>query len=440
MLHHVPGMAARVLLVGLGKENDYREAEFCQAARAAIKALEVAGVQTAFLSLTAIDAPQDAAWRIRQAVLAATETCYRFERCKSKKSSPRRVLRRLILAAPEATCETALSQGCAIAEGIRLARDLGNLPANICTPEYLAKTACEMAAELKLECTILSPKKIAAEGMNALLAVARGSRQEARFICLEYRPPKIKAQPLVLIGKGVTFDSGGISIKPAAGMDEMKYDMCGAAAVLGVMRAAARMALPTPLVALLPCCENMPGGDAARPGDIVQSLSGQRIEILNTDAEGRLILCDALTYAKRFKPAVIIDVATLTGACVVALGHVASGLFCHDEHLARALMEAAETAQDRLWRLPLWEAYGEALQSACADIANVGGREGGAITAACFLSRFVDRKTPWAHLDIAGTAWRSGKHKGATGCPVALLCHYLLHHAPQRNIAADKAS
>ncbi|MDR0735977.1 MAG: leucyl aminopeptidase [Zoogloeaceae bacterium] len=444
MLHHVPGMKARVLLVGLGKEKTYREAEFCKAVRAAVTALDAAGIQGAFLSLTSGDAPRDVSWRIRQAVLVTEETLYRFDRCKSEKLPPRPALRHLVLAADSgelALGERALSQGCAIAEGIRLARDLGNLPANICTPEYLAETTRDMAAELKLDCAILTPKKIAAEGMEALLAVARGSRREARFIHLEYRPPKNEDKPLVLIGKGVTFDSGGISLKPAAGMEEMKYDMCGAAAVLGVMRAAARMALPVPLVALIPCCENMPGGDAARPGDIVRSLSGQRIEIVNTDAEGRLLLCDALAYAKRCKPAAIIDVATLTGACVVALGHVASGFFTRDEDLARALAQAAETAQDRLWRLPLWEEYDEALKSGFADVANVGGREGGAITAASFLSRFVDKKTPWAHLDIAGTAWKSGKDKGATGRPVALLCHYLLQRAQERDVAAgDKTS
>jgi leucyl aminopeptidase len=446
MLHHVPGMTARVLLVGLGKEKTYREAEFRKAVRAAITALDAAGSERAFLSLTSGEAPRarDASWRIRQAVLVAEETLYRFTRCKSKDAPPRRhTLRHLTLAADSrerSASETALFQGRAIAEGIRLARDLGNLPANICTPEYLAETARDMASELKLACTILTPKKIAAEGMDALLAVARGSRQEARFIHIEYRPPKNKDKPVVLVGKGITFDSGGISLKPAASMDEMKYDMCGAAAVLGVLRAAARMALPVPLVALIPCCENMPGGDATRPGDIVRSLSGQSIEILNTDAEGRLLLCDALAYARRCKPAAIIDVATLTGACVVALGHVASGLFTQDEDLARALAQAAETAQDRLWRLPLWEEYGEALKSGFADLANVGGREGGAITAASFLSRFVDKKTPWAHLDIAGTAWSSGKDKGATGRPVALLCHYLLQRAQAGDAPADKAS
>ncbi|MDR3158249.1 MAG: leucyl aminopeptidase [Zoogloeaceae bacterium] len=443
MLHHVPGMTARVLLVGLGKEKTYREAEFRKVVRAAVTALDSAGIQRAFLSLTSGEAPQDTSWRIRQAVLVAEEALYRFTRCKSKKLPPRRhALRHLTLAAdsPELSAnETALSQGRAIAEGVRLARDLGNLPANICTPEYLAETARDMASELKLACTILTPKKIAAEGMEALLAVARGSRQEARFIHIEYNPSKSMGRPLVLVGKGITFDSGGISLKPAAGMDEMKYDMCGAAAVLGVLRAAARMALPVPLVALIPCCENMPGGAAARPGDIVRSLSGQSIEILNTDAEGRLLLCDALAYAKRCKPVAIIDVATLTGACVVALGHVASGLFTQDEDLARALAQAAETAQDRLWRLPLWEEYGEALKSGFADIANVGGRDGGAITAASFLSRFVDKKIPWAHLDIAGTAWSGDKEKGATGRPVALLCHYLLQRAQARDAPADKA-
>jgi leucyl aminopeptidase len=443
MLHHVPGMTARVLLVGLGKEKTYREAEFQKAVHAAVTALDAAGIRNAFLSLTSGEAPRDISWRVRQAVLVAEAACYRFDRCKGEKPPPRRALRHLALAADRGERdlgERALLEGRAIAEGVRLARDLGNLPANICTPEYLAGTARDMAAELKLDCAILTPKKIAAEGMDALLAVARGSRQEARFIHIEYRPVGNREKPLVLVGKGVTFDSGGISLKPAANMDEMKYDMCGGAAVLGVVRAAARMALPAPIVALIPCCENMPGGEATRPGDIVSSLSGQSIEILNTDAEGRLLLCDALTYAKRFKPAAIVDVATLTGACVVALGHVASGLFTRDEDLARALAEAAESSQDKLWRLPLWEEYGEALKSGFADVANVGGREGGAITAASFLSRFVDEKTPWAHLDIAGTAWKSGKDKGATGRPVVLLCHYLLQRARKRGVAADKAS
>ena len=290
-----------------------------------------------------------------------------------------------------------------------------------------------MATEFKLNCEILGRHEMEELGMHALLAVAKGSRQEPRFIVLDYQGAESSKAPLVLIGKGVTFDSGGISLKPAAKMDEMKYDMCGAAAVLGTLRAIARLRLPINLVALIPASENLPGGNATRPGDIVTSLSGQSIEILNTDAEGRLLLCDALTYAERLNPGAVIDVATLTGACVVALGRLASGLFANDNALAKELLQAGKSAQDRVWQLPLWEEYGEGLKSNFADMANVGGREGGAITAACFLSQF-SRNYPWAHLDIAGTAWKSGTRKSATGRPVALLCHLILQRLKQLEI------
>jgi leucyl aminopeptidase len=264
--------------------------------------------------------------------------------------------------------------------------------------------------------------------MNALLSVARGAHQPPKLITLHYRGSRSSEKPVVLVGKGVTFDTGGISLKPAADMDEMKYDMCGAAGVLGTLKAVARLALPINLTVIVPATENMPGGNASRPGDIVTSMSGQTIEILNTDAEGRLILCDALTYAERFNPEVVIDVATLTGACVVALGHIASGLFASRDSLARDLLDAGEDALDRAWHLPLWDDYQELLKSPFADMGNVGGRWGGAITAACFLSRFT-KKYDWAHLDIAGTAWKSGSNKGATGRPVPLLVHYLLQRS-----------
>jgi leucyl aminopeptidase len=439
-LYNVPGtLCDRVLLVGLGKEKDYQEAEFCKAIRAAIKTLNDLGVGEAILFLTETRLKPrhelTIIWRIRQAAMIAQEVSYRFDHYKSNKEEPRRrtagySLDRMTFAVERRTelaiAEAALAQGQAIAEGITLARDLGNHPANVCTPDYLAGVAQRMAADLKLECETLGVKEMEELGMHALLAVAKGSRQEPRFIVLRYQGAAASEAPLVLIGKGVTFDSGGISLKPAAKMDEMKYDMCGAAAVLGTLHATARMALPINLVALIPACENLPGGNATRPGDIVASLSGQSIEILNTDAEGRLLLCDALTYAKRLKPAVVIDVATLTGACVVALGHHASGLFTNNDALAKALSQAGEIAQDRVWRLPIWEEYGESLKSNFADVANVGEREGGAISAACFLSRFADSSSPWAHLDIAGAAWKSGKHKNATGRPVALLCHHIL--------------
>jgi len=289
-----------------------------------------------------------------------------------------------------------------------------------------------MAREFNLECEVLERADMEKLGMRSLLAVAAGSHQPPKLIVLRYRGGATDAKPVVLIGKGVTFDTGGISLKPAAEMDEMKYDMCGAASVLGTLQAVTRLKLPVNLTVVVPATENMPGGGASRPGDIVTSMSGQTIEILNTDAEGRLILCDALTYAERFKPDTVIDVATLTGACVVALGGVASGLFANRDALARELLAAGEDAHDRAWHMPLWDDYQELLKSPFADMGNIGGRWAGAITAACFLSRFT-RKFKWAHLDIAGTAWKSGKDKGATGRPVALLTHFLLQRAGQLN-------
>ncbi|MGL5633082.1 MAG: leucyl aminopeptidase, partial [Azovibrio sp.] len=300
-----------------------------------------------------------------------------------------------------------------------------NQPGNVCTPSYLAEQALQMSKTLGLECEILEREDMEKLGMHSLLSVSNGSRQPPKFIILRHMKGKAKEKPLVLVGKGITFDTGGISLKPPADMDEMKYDMCGAAAVLGTMQAAALMDLPLNLIALVPSCENMPDGNATRPGDIVESMSGQTIEIINTDAEGRLILCDALTYAERFEPEAVIDIATLTGACVIALGHIATGLFANEDALARKLLTAGEEAHDRAWHMPLWEDYQELIKSPFADMSNTGGRWGGSITAACFLSRFT-KKYEWAHLDIAGTAWKSGADKGATGRPVSLLAHYLL--------------
>jgi leucyl aminopeptidase len=330
--------------------------------------------------------------------------------------------------AGSAANEGALQQGLAIAHGMNLAKDLGNLPPNICTPTYLAQQAMSLAKTYKLKATILEEKDMEKLGMGSLLSVSRGSRQPAKLIALEYRGLAKMERPIVLVGKGVTFDTGGISLKPASEMDEMKYDMCGAASVLGTLSAIAQMKLPINVVGIIPTTENMPGGNATKPGDIVTSMSGQTIEILNTDAEGRLILCDALTYAERYQPEVVIDIATLTGACVIALGHVASGLLSNDDKLAHELMQASEQSVDRAWHLPLWDDYQEQLKSNFADIANIGGRAGGTITAACFLSRFT-KKYRWAHLDIAGTAWKSGKDKGATGRPVPLLTQFLIGRA-----------
>ena len=435
-LYKLPGIASeRVLLFGLGKASEATNASFIKAIRAVVKSVAATKASDVMIAL---DDYADAATKIRLATLAAADEVAGKTVQKEKNLALKKLAFWRFIDGRKNSCasaeEKALHEGEAIAAGVKLARTLGDLPANQCTPTYLGETAEKLAKRHKMNCEILDAKAIRAAGMNSLLAVAQGSSQQPRFIVLEYKgksqgTKKSSKKPLVLVGKGITFDSGGISLKPPANMDEMKFDMCGAASVLGVMEAAARMQLPLDLLALIPACENMPGGDATRPGDVITTLSGQTVEVLNTDAEGRLILCDALTYAKKFDPAAIIDVATLTGACVMALGRVAHGLFANDEALAAALIEAGNAVEDRAWRLPLWEDYQEALESQFADMSNSGGREGGAITAACFLSRFVDKKTPWAHLDIAGTAWKSGREKGATGRPVALLCQYLLRLA-----------
>ena len=319
-----------------------------------------------------------------------------------------------------------IKEGHAIAEGMNLTKDLGNLPPNICTPTYLANQAKKIAKDFKMKSTILSQKQIEKLKMGSFLSVAKGSRLEPKFIIIEHQKGKKSSKPVVLVGKGITFDSGGISLKPGAAMDEMKYDMCGAATVLGVMKTIGLLNLPLNVVGLIPACENMPDGLAVKPGDIVTSMSGQTIEILNTDAEGRLILCDALTYAERYKPETVIDIATLTGACVIALGHHASAVFSKSDDLANDLLAAGKKSIDKAWRMPLWDEYQPLLNSNFADIANIGGRAAGSITAACFLSRFT-KKYSWAHIDIAGTAWNSGANKGATGRPVSLLSQFLMH-------------
>lgn len=434
VLHNVPGtLCHRVLLVGLGKEKDFREKDYCSAVRAAVRQLKDTGAHDASIFLTELPVrKRSVAWKVRQATVLVQEVLYRFDQFKSKKEDVRHPLRKITFAVERRNehqeAEEAIRQGCAIAEGVTWARDLGNLPGNICTPSYLAEQAQALAQEFKLDCQVLDQADMEELGMWSLLSVARGSRQAPKLIVLHYRGAKDEVKPYVLVGKGITFDTGGISIKPAADMDEMKFDMCGAAGVLGTIKAVARLALPLNLTVLVAAAENMPDGNASRPGDIVTSMSGQTIEILNTDAEGRLVLCDALTYAERFEPEAVIDVATLTGACVVALGQVATGLLSNDDGLARDLLAAGEESLDRAWQLPLWDDYQDLLKSNFADMANVGGRYGGAISAACFLSRFT-RKFDWAHLDIAGTAWKSGGDKGATGRPVPLLVSYLVERS-----------
>ena len=434
LLHNVPStLCDRVLLVGLGKERDFRENEYRQAIKVAIKTLNETGSMEAVVYLTELGVKKrDVAWRIEQAVMVAMEAVYRFDKLKSKQDEVRRPLRKLTLSVQRrneiAAAENAVISGQAIAHGMNLAKDLGNLPGNVCTPSYLAEQAKGLGKTYSLKVEVFDTPEIEKLGMGSFLSVAKGSRQPPKLIVLHYTGGAKKAPPVVLVGKGITFDAGGISLKPAGEMDEMKYDMCGAASVLGAFKAIAQMQLPLNVIGIIPTCENLPDGAANKPGDVVTSMSGQTIEILNTDAEGRLILCDALTYAERFEPQAVVDIATLTGACVIALGHHASGLFSNNEPLARELLHAADAAYDRAWHMPLWEDYQEQLKSNFADMANIGGRAGGSITAACFLSRYA-KKYDWAHLDIAGTAWKSGAEKGATGRPVPLLTHFLMKRA-----------
>ncbi len=434
LLHDVPGVAsARVLLVGLGPEDEFGEKQFTRAVSAAVGAISGTGTADAELHLAELPAGRrDIEWRMTQAACAARIAVYRFEQMKSKPAKDAPKLRRVVISVntqkDAKAAARGLAQGLALAHGVGLARDLGNLPGNVCTPSYLADRARELARHYRMKIQVLERKDMAKLGMNTLLSVAAGSSQPPKLIVLEYRAGPKRGKPVVLVGKGVTFDTGGISLKPAPEMDEMKFDMSGAGSVLGTLKAVAEMKLPVNVVGIIPATENMPGGRATKPGDIVTSMSGQTVEILNTDAEGRLILCDALTYAERYKPAAVIDIATLTGACVIALGHVVSGLFANDDTLAREVLAAGESIGDRAWQLPLHEDYQEQLHSNFADFANIGGRPAGAVTAACFLSRFA-KKYKWAHLDVAGTAWKSGKDKGSTGRPVPLLTQFLIGRA-----------
>jgi len=431
MLHHVPGIAAeRVLLVGLGKAADFAAKPYLDALRAVFAVLQKTSGKDAALFLTDLAVKdRDESWKIKQAVLLAAESGYRCDQLKSKPADAS-ALRKIVLGCadkPNAAAQQALAQAEAIAHGMNLTKELGNLPGNICTPSFLAAKALALGKAYKsIKTTVLEEKDMQKLGMGSFLSVTRGSDHPAKLITLEYSGGDKKQKPVVLVGKGITFDTGGISLKPGGDMDEMKYDMSGAGSVLGTIQAIAEMGLKLNVVGVIPTCENMPSGKATRPGDIVTSMSGQTIEILNTDAEGRLILCDALTYSAKFNPDTVIDIATLTGACVIALGNIVSGMFANDDKLAKELLEAGDYAHDRVWQLPLWDDYQPLLDSNFADMANIGGRAGGTITAACFLSRFT-KDYRWAHLDIAGTANKSGKDKGATGRPVPLLTQYLIN-------------
>jgi len=435
LLLHNPAslLCERLLLIGCGKEKDFHEGRYRETFTKMAKTLADTGATEAVVYLTELEVKgRDIAWKLRHAVESVEMALYKFDRLKSHKAEKKRPLRKLILTVgkrSELTAgETAVQQGLAISTGMHLARDLGNLPGNICTPSYLADQARELEHQYGVKTTVLEREDMEKLGMGALLSVSRGSRQPPKLITIEYKGGKDDEPPVALVGKGLTFDAGGISIKPAAAMDEMKYDMCGGATVLGVIKACAELKLPINVVGVIPSSENLPDGDANKPGDIVTSMSGQTIEILNTDAEGRLILCDALTYTERFHPVAVVDIATLTGACVIALGAHASGLLANNDQLARDLLNAGKYAHDRAWQLPLWDDYQKQLDSNFADMANIGGREGGTITAACFLARYA-KKFKWAHLDIAGTAWLGGKAKGGTGRPVPLLTTWLIQRS-----------
>lgn len=436
VLRNLPGVKAeRVIVVGLGKQEAWQAAGHSAAEQTFASVCAAMNLTEAVSTLSSIECEGTTLRsRARAFATAGLRMSYRYEATLTKDVEPAPRLKKLLLwttrgKAPEA--QQGLREGTAIGNGMNLARLLGDLPPNVCTPTYLGETAKKLAKEFKsLKVEVLDRKQIEAEKMGAFLSVSKGSDEPPVFIVLRYSPKrsgsgKQRKAPLVLVGKGLTFDSGGISIKPAANMDEMKYDMCGAAGVLGTLRAVAELELDREVIGLVASCENLPSGRANKPGDVVTSMSGQTIEILNTDAEGRLVLCDALTYAERFKPEAVIDLATLTGACVVALGHVNSGLFTKDDALADALLAAGRETGDTAWRMPLEDAYQEQLRSNFADMANIGGMPAGSVTAACFLSRFTNAYR-WAHLDIAGTAWKSGKEKGATGRPVPLLTQFLI--------------
>jgi leucyl aminopeptidase len=418
--YRLPGMAAKkVLLVTTGGKAP---AAWRAPLQSALQAAKLSQVQQACLILPSGDPAS-----VESALSAVDDASYVYTA--TKPSAKARLLQSVVLGVPQAQAsKAAFERAHARCLGVELAREWGNRPGNHATPTHLAKVAQDLARHKGVSCEVLGPREVAKLGMGSFMAVAQGSEQSLKFIVLRYTGAAKTKAPTVLVGKGITFDTGGISLKPGPGMDEMKFDMCGAASVLGTFRALAHLQPALNVVGLIPACENMPDGRAIKPGDVVTSMSGQTIEILNTDAEGRLILCDALTYAERFKPKAVIDIATLTGACVIALGHVRSGMYSTQDELAQALSLAGESALDPCWRMPLDEEYAEGLKSNFADVANVADRAAGSVTAAKFLQRFAG-KFPWAHLDIAGTAWKSGAAKGATGRPVGLLLHYLLDHA-----------
>jgi len=428
LLQDVKGITSpRVLLVGCGKKGSTSENNYISAITAMATILNSSAIRHATSCLAEIDVQsRPLEWKVRQTAISTEAVLYKYTQTKSD-IKPQDFPLESISFYDESDATQAALSGQAISNGMTLARELGNLPGNVCTPTYLAQQAVELSNRFdSVSTSILDEDEMADLGMGSLLSVSRGSREPAKLIVMNYKGNG-DARPVVLVGKGLTFDAGGISLKPSQGMDEMKYDMCGAASVFGTLAAIAELNLAINVIGVVPSSENMPDGDANKPGDVVTSMAGKTIEILNTDAEGRLILCDALTYSARFEPEVVIDIATLTGAIIVALGSQASGLMANNQQLADQLLQAGNDSYDRVWQLPIWDDYQQQLDSNFADIANIGGKEAGSVTAACFLSRFT-KDFNWAHLDIAGTAWKSGKAKGATGRPVPLLVQFLLNH------------
>ncbi len=431
LLHDVEGLVAkRILLVGCGKAKDLTANQFRNLVTLVSTELNKYKLKDAAFYLSDIELKDtDLAWKIKQISQGITQNLYRYHKTVSK-NNEKPSLRRVVIHAQKESAQSnkAAKIGQAVANGMAVTRELGNLPGNICTPSYLASEAKKIGRQYGIKVSVLNEKQMETLKMGSLLSVSRGSRQPAKLIVFEYKGATKPGNPIALVGKGVTFDSGGISIKPGAAMDEMKFDMCGAASVFGVMRSLGELKPKINVIGVVGATENLPDGLATKPGDVVTSMSGQTIEVLNTDAEGRLVLCDALTYTEKFKPKAVIDIATLTGACVIALGKQGAGLLGNDQKLIDKLLTAGQNAADRAWQLPLWDEYQEQIKSNFADMANIGGREAGTITAACFLSRFA-KKFKWAHLDIAGVAWESGANKGATGRPVPLLMEYILSEA-----------
>ncbi|HVL00065.1 MAG TPA: leucyl aminopeptidase [Dongiaceae bacterium] len=424
LLPAVQGIAAkRIVLVGFGKPGETSDGQFRKAIASALSVVKSTVAKDAALDVSELSVKnRDASWLVRQIVELATAATYTFDHYKSADNQKKIYLKKLTLLGAE---NSAIATGKAIADGMSYTKDLGNLPPNVCTPTYLADEAKKLAKSVeKLTLKVIDEKEMKELGMGALLSVSAGSAQPAKLIIMDYRGGKKNDKPHIIVGKGITFDTGGISLKPGPDMDQMKYDMCGAASVLGTMKAITDLKLPLNVIGVITSAENMPGGTASRPGDIVSTMSGQTVEILNTDAEGRLVLCDALTYIERYEPASVIDIATLTGAIIVSLGAHATGLFSNSDTVVDQLKQAADFTQDRVWPLPIWDDYQSQLDSPFADMANIGGPKAGSITAACFLSRFT-KKYPWAHLDVAGTSFL-GQPKGATGRPVPLLTQYLI--------------